>query len=105
MNIFNNMDAGLPDGELLPSLTEKQGIQKPDESSVPFKDMLKGLVDQVDTLQKEADASIQGLATGETQNVHDVVLKMEEAGIAFDLMMKVRDKLLEAYQQVIKMQQ
>lgn len=105
MNIFNNMDAGLPDGELLPSLTEKQGFQKPDESSVPFKDMLKGLVDQVDTLQKEADASIQGLATGETQNVHDVVLKMEEAGIAFDLMMKVRDKLLEAYQQVIKMQQ
>lgn len=105
MNIFDDkMRVGMGD-ELLPSMPGKQDVNKADESGVPFKDMLKGLVDQVDTLQKRADASIEGLATGDTQNVHDVMLKLEEAGIAFDLMMKVRDKLLEAYQQVIKMQQ
>lgn len=76
----------------------------PKAGDVPFKDMLKGLVDKVDSLQKDADASIKGLVTGETTNVHDVTMKMEEAGIAFDLMMEIRNKLLEAYQQVMRMQ-
>jgi flagellar hook-basal body complex protein FliE len=73
-------------------------------SDASFQDLLQGLVSQVDTLQKDADASIQGLVTGETTNVHDVTVKMEEAGIAFDLMMQVRNKLMEAYQELIKMQ-
>ncbi len=69
-----------------------------------FQDMLSDMVKQVNTLQKSADASINGLATGATTNVHDVTIKMAEAGVAFDLMMQVRNKLLEAYQQIIKMQ-
>ena len=73
-----------------------------EESS--FKDMLQGIVSQVDTLQKDADASIRGLVNGETQNIHDVTVKMEEADVAFDLMMQVRNKLMEAYQELIKTQ-
>jgi len=69
-----------------------------------FKDLLKGLVDQVDSLQKDADVSIKGLVTGETTDIHDVTIKMEEAGIAFELMMQIRNKLVDAYQQIIKMQ-
>ena len=69
-----------------------------------FQDLLHGLVDEVDSLQKNADASIEGLVTGETTDIHDVTIKMEEAGIAFDLMMEIRNKLLEAYQQIIKIQ-
>ncbi|OGV68541.1 MAG: flagellar hook-basal body complex protein FliE [Lentisphaerae bacterium RIFOXYA12_FULL_48_11] len=80
------------------------GVGKDKQAEVPFKDMLKGLVDKVDSLQKDADASIKGLVTGETTNLHDVKIKMEEAGVAFDLMMEIRNKLLDAYQQVMKMQ-
>ena len=69
-----------------------------------FKDMLKNLVDEVNTLQKNADNSIKGLATGETKDIHDVTIKLEEAGIAFDLMMEIRNKLVDAYQQIIRMQ-
>lgn len=104
MNPFdlnNQIRVGGP-GELKPTLSKP--VEKGGENAIPFKDMLKGLVDQVDTLQKEADKSIEGLVTGETSNVHDVVVKLEEAGIAFDLMMKVRDKLMDAYQQVLRMQ-
>ena len=97
----DNMRIGLPPDMAVPAVHKDT---QPAESPVPFKDMLKGLVDQVDSLQQAANVSIEGLVTGESQNVHDVVLKMEEAGIAFDLMMKVRDKLLEAYQQVMRMQ-
>ncbi len=89
-------------GALVSSAPKGPGeTQAPDDS---FKNLLQGLVSHVDTLQKDADASIRGLATGETTNVHDVTIKMEEAGIAFDLMMQVRNKLMEAYQELIKMQ-
>ena len=73
-------------------------------SQTGFHDMLNDLVHQVDALQKNADASINGLVSGATTNVHDVTVKMAEAGVAFDLMMQVRNKLLDAYQQIIKMQ-
>jgi flagellar hook-basal body complex protein FliE len=69
-----------------------------------FGKMLNGLVDQVDALQKNADASIHGLVSGDETNVHNVAIKMEEASVAFDLMMQVRNKLLEAYQEISKMQ-
>lgn len=100
--IGNNFQIGGPGGNIVDPT--RSGEQNQAESAVPFKDMLKGLVEQVDSLQKQADASIEGLVTGETRNVHDVVLKLEEAGIAFELMMKVRDKLVDAYQQVMRMQ-
>ncbi|MBN1670908.1 MAG: flagellar hook-basal body complex protein FliE [Kiritimatiellae bacterium] len=93
---------GLGEGQLEPA--PGKAVREPQPGDLPFKDVLKGLIDQVDSLQKEADASIEGLITGETTNIHDVVVKLEEAGIAFDLMMQVRNKLLEAYQSVVKMQ-
>jgi len=74
------------------------------EGSGSFGSMLNGLVDQVDALQKNADASIQGLVSGEETNVHNVAIKMEEASVAFALMMQVRNKLLEAYQEISRMQ-
>jgi flagellar hook-basal body complex protein FliE len=90
-----------PDRATLPKLDVPgaSGAQGAD-----FQKLLRNLVDQVDTLQKDANTSIQGLATGETTNVHDVTIKMTEAGIAFDLMMQIRNKLLDAYQQILKMQ-
>jgi len=104
MNIINDNGFNIRGiGESLES--GLQGAGKTGSSAeVPFKDVLKGLVDNVDSLQKDADASIKGLVTGETTNLHDVKIKMEEAGIAFDLMMEIRNKLLDAYQQVLKMQ-
>ena len=86
----------------VPSLDASAPQAPTDDRS--FKDLLKDLVYSVDALQKEADASIKGLVLGEPVNVHDVTMKMEEAGVAFDLMMEVRNKLLEAYQEIIRMQ-
>jgi flagellar hook-basal body complex protein FliE len=69
-----------------------------------FKSMLSGLIDEVDMLQKNADESIKGLVKGESTSVHDVMIQMEEAGVAFDLMMEIRNKLVDAYQQILRMQ-
>jgi flagellar hook-basal body complex protein FliE len=99
MNIEGSMGIDKINGDLAPQIA-KNNDKKADD--VNFKDVLKDLVNQVDTLQKDADASIQGLVTGETTNIHEVPIKMEEAGVAFDLMMAVRNKLVDAYKEIIK---
>lgn len=69
-----------------------------------FKNMLTDLIEEVDSLQKNADKSIKGLAGGENTDIHDVMIKLEEAGVAFELMMEIRNKLVDAYQQILRMQ-
>lgn len=51
-----------------------------------------------------SQVDLQALATGEVQNLHDVMIRMEESRINFQLLMQVRGRLLEAYQDVMKMQ-
>lgn len=101
MEINGNFGIDKLSGDLAPTL--KKAIEEKDTQEPNFKDLLKGLVEQVDTLQRDADASIQGLVTGKTTNIHEVPIKMEEAGIAFDLMMEIRNKLVDAYKEIIKM--
>ena len=86
----------------LPSTIAAPG-RDPDKGP-SFQSVLGDLVREVNGLQEDASRSIEGLVTGETQNVHDVTTRMAEAGIAFDLMMEVRNKLLDAYQQILQMQ-
>lgn len=69
-----------------------------------FKSVLLDSLDEVNRLQSEADAGVQRLITGETDNVAEVFLAVNKAGIAFDLLMEVRNKLTEAYQQIRQMQ-
>lgn len=68
-----------------------------------FDAVLSDLIKEVDVAQKEADVSIKQLAAGESSSIQDVVMKMEEADIAFQLMKEVRNKLLEAYKEVLSM--
>ena len=74
-----------------------------DAEAPSFDKVLGDLIKEVDVAQKEADVSIKQLAAGESTNIQDVVMKMEEADIAFQLMKEVRNKLLEAYKEVLSM--
>ena len=69
-----------------------------------FGEVLGQLIDDVDQAQKEADASIQELASGEATSLQDVVMKMEQAEVSFKLMKEIRNKLLDAYKEVLTMQ-
>ncbi len=70
-------------------------------NSTEFKDVLSKLIGEVDQAQKVADDSLKKIATGESKNIQDVVLKMQQADLSFQLMLKIRDKLLDAYKQVM----
>ena len=51
-----------------------------------------------------SQTGLQRLATGEVQNLHQVMIQLEESRLSFQLMLQVRGRLLEAYQDVLKMQ-
>lgn len=68
-----------------------------------FKSLLLDSLNKVNKLQGEADAGVQRLLTGETDNVAEVLAAVNKAGIAFDLLMEVRNKLTDAYQEIQQM--
>jgi flagellar hook-basal body complex protein FliE len=65
-----------------------------------FTDILVDSLNEVNRLQTEADAGVQRLLTGEADNVAEVFAASNKAGIAFDLLMEVRNKLLDAYREI-----
>lgn len=69
-----------------------------------FADTLKDAVAGVNEMQKTSDKAIQNLATGKTDNVADVMIAAEKADIALKVMVQVRNKIIDAYQEVMKMQ-
>ena len=69
-----------------------------------FKSILFDSLDEVNRLQTEADQSVERLLTGETDNVAEVLTAVNKSGIAFDLLMEIRNKLTEAYQEIQRMQ-
>jgi len=68
-----------------------------------FKSILMDSLHEVNRLQTEADEGVQRLLTGENQNVAEVLAAVDKAGIAFDLLMEIRNKLLDAYQEIQQM--
>ena len=92
---------------LNPGLSTAQGnagTRKSGEVSPSFAETLTKSIEEVNHLQKEADQAIEKLASGESQNVHGAMLAMNKADTAFRMTMQVRNKIVEAYQEVMRMQ-
>lgn len=81
------------------------GPQSSDTSEkASFQDTLTKAIGSVNEAQKKADVLMQKLATGESKNIPEVMIAVEKAGIAMKLMTQVRSKIIDAYQEVMKMQ-
>ncbi len=69
-----------------------------------FGSLLKESITKVNDLQNDADKAMQGLAKGEVKNIHDTMIAIEKANLSFNLMVQVRNKLLSAYEEIMKTQ-
>ncbi|MFP4521801.1 MAG: flagellar hook-basal body complex protein FliE [Fibrobacterota bacterium] len=69
-----------------------------------FKDTLKSFMHDVNHMQNHADRSIEKMVAGEITDVHQVMMAVEEANTSFNLMMEIRTKMLDAYQEIMRMQ-
>jgi len=82
-----------------PKLPAENGeIQK------PFGEFLADSMNKVNGLQNDANIAVQKLVTGESKNIHETLLAVEKADIAFRSMNQIRSKILDAYREVMKMQ-
>ncbi len=75
-----------------------------DTGSVSFKSLLGDAIAQVNQLQQNADAASVKLAAGENVGIDEVMLAMQKAELALQLTTSIRNKLVEAYQDVTRMQ-
>lgn len=83
---------------------ESPGIKTGTETSPSFGDVLKSAIHTVDDLQGSATTQISNLLQGGGSDVHNVMIAVEKADVAFQLMMQVRNKIVSAYQDIEKMQ-
>lgn len=69
-----------------------------------FKEVLGRMVKEVNAAQVRADEAIKGFLSGEIKDLHQVVLATEEARLMLELAVQVRNKVVEAYQEISRMQ-
>jgi flagellar hook-basal body complex protein FliE len=72
--------------------------------SAPFSDLLTDAVGEVGQLEQQAQKTAAGLMTGSGVDVHQAMIATEKASMAFELALAVRNKAVQAYQQVMSMQ-
>src|SRR5690349_13481823 len=85
-----------------PKITEvKTGAAETEQS---FGSTLKQAVGEVNNLQNQADKTAVKLATGDLQDVHEAMLAMQKASMAFQFTVQVRNKIVEAYQEIMRTQ-
>ena len=74
------------------------------ESSEGFRDVLKNAISNVNQLSGGADQQVSSLLQGGKGDMSSVMVAVEKADVAFQLMMQVRNKIVSAYQDIEKMQ-
>ncbi len=84
------------------SQAQTPGAKKTDKGD--FMEIMKGLTREVDEQLKTADQKVQQFAMGESQDLHEVVVASEKADISLRFLLQVRNKLLEAYQEMMRVQ-
>lgn len=68
-----------------------------------FSDLLSGVVKEANVNQAKADEAVKKLASGENTDVHQVMLAMEQARLSLMMVVDVRNKMVEAYQELSRM--
>ncbi|HHW23178.1 MAG TPA: flagellar hook-basal body complex protein FliE [Clostridiaceae bacterium] len=72
--------------------------------SVNFKDLLIDALNNVNALEQESARMTEDFIAGRTDNIHSVLIAGEKASISLQFVMEVRNKVLEAYQEIMRMQ-
>jgi len=88
----------------LDDISIKSKVNGNQEEGEQFSSVLEKVINNVDNDHKEGEKAIQNFVTGKDTNLHNTLISLEKADISFQLMMKVRGKLMEAYHEVMRTQ-
>lgn len=95
---------GLP--REIPFLQNKQTIEAPQDEKrgKSFSDTIKEFVSDVDQIQKNADLQVERFATGDLKDIHEVMIAAQQANLSLQLLVEVRNKVMESYRELMRMQ-
>jgi flagellar hook-basal body complex protein FliE len=86
------MDSPVPIGE------------SPESAKGSFSDMIADAVNSVNDAQKTADQNVEDVVTGKSDNIHEVMISMQKAQLSFQMMTEMRNKMVQTYQELSRMQ-
>ena len=86
------------------SLFETKEAENTNYSSIPFADYLKNAMDTTNTLLMESEKLTNDFAAGITDNIHAVTIAADKADTAFQFTLQIRNKIMDAYSEIMRMQ-
>ena len=84
-----------------PEQTKTAGISKTEQN---FADFITSSIKEVNHAQINGDRAIEDLYTGKAENLHDVMISVEQADLSLRMLVQVRNKALQAYEEIMRMQ-
>jgi len=100
--IMNDIALTPPVGNLT-ALPEWSGPQA-EGTGANFGELLQSALNRVGALQSEADRTVEDLTLGRSTDIHSTMIAAEKAGIAMELALQIRNKLLNAYETLMRQQ-
>ncbi len=94
---------------LVPGLIEQAGtnkseLTKPTENKeAGFTEIFSNMINSVNSIQKDSVQIQEAFMNGEPVELHQMMIKVQEAGISMDLLLEVRNKLVNAYSEIMRM--
>ncbi|MBP7176336.1 MAG: flagellar hook-basal body complex protein FliE [Thermoclostridium sp.] len=85
-------------------LVQGKNLQADQTSETSFRDILTQALQNVNKLEKESEAITSDFIAGKTDSIHSVLIAAEKASLAMDLVLEVRNKVLDAYTEIMRMQ-
>lgn len=101
---IENLEAIASAAPLIPVLPQANFPAASAPVSGNFGNMVTQGLESVNQQLQASQVDLQQLAVGNVENLHQIMIRMEESRLSFQLMMQVRNRLLEAYQDVMRMQ-
>ncbi len=90
--------------ETLKMVDRLPGAGRAKGAGADFAQALESSLNAVDQKMKAADQNIQDLASGKSNRIHETMMSVEEADLSLKMLLQVRNKALEAYREIARMQ-
>lgn len=103
-NLERILDHGRIQGPITPEIQKPTSENAVADVQHSFSQMLTKTLEDLNDMQNQADTAVKELTAGRNKNIHETILLVEKADMNFRLAMQVRNKLIDAYREVMRMQ-
>ncbi len=104
MKISDLSSSVKPFAQIQKTVKAPAGSDQAEQMSNTFGDALKKAMQDLTALEKDSSVKVSELASGKLENVHDLMIAMEKSKLALGLAVEVRNKLIEGYKEIMRMQ-